>query len=170
VLFDINNDHRVEVVDGSDEMRAIMQHPQADPMNRLKDIDVWVIGGQVKLFDQYPRQDKRILGVNLSGTRRIIIDGDLFEYDAISENKKADLILFAIAHEVGHVLSDEGHPQEKNNGSRLEWNGSAADPYVTSRLMCDGTMITNLNDPGIRLIKKEWDAIEKWVSRNIKDQ
>jgi hypothetical protein len=33
--------------------------------------------------------------------------------------------------------------------------------------MCAGSDVKNPNDPGIRLIKAEWDLIETWLEQNL---
>ncbi len=61
------------------------------------------------------------------------------------------------------MTGSNGHPQDPNSPAQLEWNNKRSDHYVSSRLMCDGFLKTTPNDPGIRLIKKEWDLIETWL-------
>jgi hypothetical protein len=77
-------------------------------------------------------------------------------------------ILYVIAQEIGHVMGQK-HPQESDCAARLEWDDveDGVDPYVGYRLMCDAHYVTNFNDPGMRLIKKEWYLIEEWLKGHV---
>ena len=137
-----------------------------------KNIDVWVVGGGIELIalnpNDIPTNAPPPYADGYTKGRKIIVsdlyghnDPDMSDY--ISEQDRAKYILFVIAHEVGHVLTAEGHPQDPESSSKLVWDNIKSDPYVSSRLMCDGKAKKNLSDPGIRLIKAEWDLIEKWL-------
>ena len=60
-----------------------------------------------------------------------------------------------IAHEIGHVLVGNGHPNDGTNQFTLP--GTAHH----KRLMRSGEL--NRPDPGHLLVKHEWDAAERWL-------
>ena len=66
----------------------------------------------------------------------------------------------SIAHEIGHILVGEGHPDE---------SGGPAPLYGTlgrKRLMGSG----ELGVRGKLLVKAEWDEAEVWLNQNIPDE
>ncbi len=65
-----------------------------------------------------------------------------------------------IAHEIGHVLVGEGHPNEPLNP------GPAQLPSTdhSKRLMASGAF----RNRGHLLVKAEWDKAEKWLYQTIK--
>jgi hypothetical protein len=80
-------------------------------------------------------------------------------------------IQHVIAHEIGHVMinrvGESGHPSEGGYPYQLKWT-THYDPYLTERLMCPGKKTpSNVDLLGCCLIKKEWDAIERWLHQNV---
>ena len=73
------------------------------------------------------------------------------------KNRSKSYLLDTIAHEIGHVLVGEGHP-DKTTGNL----GPAPLPGTrhNCRLMCSGP---NSNGSSRLLVKKEWDEAEKWL-------
>ena len=74
-------------------------------------------------------------------------------------------LLQTIAHEIGHVLTGYGHPDEEGGSSPLKGTDRK------QRLMHSGDGLTKkVADTylrmarGHRLVKKEWDAAEEWLS------
>ncbi len=67
-----------------------------------------------------------------------------------------DNIIHTVAHEMGHVILDDGgHPDHGEGVAPLD---NSLDR--TKRLMCSGH---NNNNNSILLVKKEWDEAEKWL-------
>jgi hypothetical protein len=62
-----------------------------------------------------------------------------------------------IAHEIGHVIVGEGHPNQSAGPAPLP--GTAH----LDRLMLSGGVSSNQWAPGTRLVKGEWDAAEVWL-------
>jgi len=66
----------------------------------------------------------------------------------------------AIAHEIGHILIGEGHPDQNDGYAPLEGTDRSL------RLMHSG----NSNIPGAKLlVKKEWDRAEIWLKDNLEE-
>ncbi len=68
-----------------------------------------------------------------------------------------------IAHEIGHVLVGEGHPDDIISSGKAPLLGTDN----TQRLMVTGSK--RGPDPGNLLVKREWDEAEGWMEGNIKD-
>ena len=166
ILFDLNGNGTLAL--GSQEETEATPNAQSTASPPTANIDVWVVGGGIQLTSIDPDSP---MGTLLAGDgfrfgRKIIVS-DLCGHDDMSDEQKAKFILFVITHEVGHVLTNEDHPQSRKSSARLEKYTNTSDPYVTSRLMCAGSDVKNPNDPGIRLIKAEWDLIETWLEQNL---
>jgi hypothetical protein len=166
ILFDLNGNGTLAL--GSQEETEATPNAQSTASPPTANIDVWVDGGGIQLTSIDPDSP---MGTLLAGDgfrfgRKIIVS-DLCGHDDMSDEQKAKFILFVITHAVGHVLTNEDHPQSRKSSARLEKYTNTSDPYVTSRLMCAGSDVKNPNDPGIRLIKAEWDLIETWLEQNL---
>jgi hypothetical protein len=134
------------------------------------DIHVYLIGGGTPfvLYENIGDQlsvKETIYGMAEVGGERCIVDGDRdrqeFDLDNnptgyfTPENKRTvEAVLDTIAHEVGHIIVGDGHPDE----------GSGQAPLMgtdrTKRLMCSGP---NRQVGASLLVKKEWDAAEVWL-------
>lgn len=62
-----------------------------------------------------------------------------------------------VAHEIGHIIFGEGHPDEVNAGQ-----AKLPGTDYTKRLMCSGN---NARAHSLLLVKKEWDLAEEWLKR-----
>ena len=175
ILFDANGDHKIFVSSTpGPEMADAMPHCLSMGYGADMNIDVWVIGGKVSLIEPANidhSENRSVFGVALVPYGKILVDGDLSNpnNEFMLPTDKSKYLLFVIAHEIGHVMTNDMHPQELDSHSRLEFGVNKRDTYVASRLMCDGRA-SNPSDPGIRLIKREWDRIEDWLKTNIDKQ
>jgi hypothetical protein len=66
--------------------------------------------------------------------------------------------MHTIAHEIGHCIIADGHPDEGGGAAKLP--GLPATAYK-DRLMVNGTNARHGNF-GNLLVKGEWDAAEMW--------
>ncbi len=161
-----NNDVKLNVsaapAAGS-ELAKATPNPKSGVENATANIDIWVIGGGVRLM----LAGKPVYGAHFGGAGegKCIIDGDLLGETGLIANR---LLLHVFAHEIGHVLTGDGHPDEGTGVAVLNWKTdlgiavNRADPRDKDRLMCSGKNM-NLLYPGSQLVKKEWDAIEAWL-------
>ncbi len=83
-----------------------------------------------------------------------------------AKNKSKQFLLHTIAHEIGHVLVGEGHPDDKTPDPIT---GPAPLPGTkhVSRLMCSGP---NTDGSSHLLVKGEWDKAETWLKAEIDDK
>ena len=82
-------------------------------------------------------------------TRDVI--GDQLSDQTINEN---------IAHEIGHVLIGEGHPDQNDGPAPLQGTDRSL------RLMNSG--YSNVHGAKL-LVKKEWDLAEAWLKRRLEE-
>ncbi len=170
--FDLNNDHKLYVPTASPELTAATPHSKSFGQTATANIDVWVIGGGVALvyFDENS-VEKQAYGITY-GSTNIVVDGDLTVMPGRSRDlpvgDELNYVMHAIAHEIGHVMTNDGHPGEPGYESVLVWEGGR-DPYLKKRLMCSGFEADPKN-PGNCLIKKEWDLIEEWLRNEEANQ
>lgn len=134
-----------------------------DPAN----IDVWVIGGGVKIMaDGKPAYGAHI---GSKGEGKCLLDGDLLHELGLPADLDR-LLLHTFAHEIGHVMTTNGHPDEGGGFAVLKWKtdygpgSNTTDVRDKDRLMCSGKN-ANLKNPGTQLIKKEWGQIEAWLKK-----
>lgn len=144
-----------------------MPNPKAEGANASANIDVWVIGGDIKLLHRGTFHDTRVAGRQVlgKGVGKVIIDGSLIDVPNLTDAEKPDYVLHIIAHEIGHAMIGRGHPDDNEPGEAvvLKWDGNGGrDPHVRSRLMCSGDT-AGTKSRGKCLIKKEWDKIETWL-------
>jgi len=138
------------------------------------DIDVHIIGGATPFhFYQTSSANEVAVGAIIvgeadiqSGKNRCIVDGDRdrqnvdenniptgYYYPASSRTVTA--VLDTIAHEIGHLVVSDGHPDEGSGPAILVGTDR------TKRLMSSGSHRL----PGASLlVKKEWDAAEVWLN------
>jgi hypothetical protein len=99
-----------------------------------------------------------------AGVGKLIIDGELAGISRSAERKKI-ILINTIAHEIGHVMIADGHPDTDGPVAVLRWkqsiNGISKDQRDQQRLMYSKE---TLFLPGEQLIKKEWDNIEEWLN------
>lgn len=156
VHFDTNNDGLVLLTEDpaeSPEMAAICVNPLAAGDERQYDIDVWICGG-VQLYEQGSPSDA-YWGWHIGGgnTPKAVVDGDMHQ---IAPLIAAEFLKYVVSHEMGHMMIRDGHPDTGKGPAPLpgtDWQ---------DRLMCSGRAARRAN-PGIRLVKTEWDAIETWA-------
>jgi hypothetical protein len=157
-------------IDDALELAAATPRPQAGPAdpNPNANIDVWVIGGDVSLAFSKTSSSKKYLayGYQPPNTTKVIVDGNVVRNHqpptgGVPAGKELAHLLHTIAHEIGHLMTNDVHPGEAGYKSVLQWEGDK-DPYLRKRLMCPGELDDDSN-PGTCLIKKEWDRIEAWL-------
>ncbi len=171
--FDLDNNHKVMVHDYSLELAAATPNAKSVGINATANIDVWVVGGDMKLYVAGAFRDVRVAGKKMGaeGVSKAIIDGSLIEVANLSNTEKPEFLLHAIAHEIGHIMVASGHPDQEfpEKAVVLKWDGNGGkDPHVRKRLMCSGDT-AGVRNPGKCLIKKEWDRIEDWL-KNEEDR
>lgn len=76
-------------------------------------------------------------------------------YDSIGD------VMRTIAHEIGHVLVDYGHPDTADDEGHAPLPGTDQ----TRRLMVSG--LGGGPNPGVLLVKREWDEAETWLAAKI---
>lgn len=69
--------------------------------------------------------------------------------------------LDTIAHELGHVIFGDGHPDQGGGKAILEGT-----PYPT-RLMASGPDMRNKDGTSRLIVKQEWDEAKKWLDEEI---
>jgi hypothetical protein len=171
VDFDKNHDGEMWVDRSSDkaEFTAAMPNPKSLGTTQTANIDVWVFGGKVSIMRNLRvLMDMRIQGMQDYPRPWILVDGDLDSSTRFPEEARAGSILNTIAHEIGHVMTNDFHPGEVDHRSTLEFGATKSDPYVKKRLMCAGPE-SDVANPGTCLIKNEWDRIESWLKKQEDD-
>ena len=95
----------------------------------------------------------------------VLVDGSLTvpagQIRKVAAGKEGEFVIHVIAHEIGHVMTNDDHPGASQYKSNLIWEGGK-DPFLRKRLMCSSDDLDVAN-PGTLLIKKEWDRIEAWL-------
>ena len=154
------------------EVQALTLNPKSvGGSNATANIDIWVFGGGVRIADSARSYYGYQIGAVFEG--KILIDGDLLGNQSAAD-QQAKMLLAIFAHEIGHVMVGQGHPDEGGGKSVLNWKLSVSgmkyqrDPRNNKRLMCSG-MPSNLSNPSKQLIKKEWDLIEAWLKKQEDD-
>lgn len=84
--------------------------------------------------------------------RRVWIDGDRVHAKYPHERKTKDWVAHTIAHEIGHIVISDGHPNALEGPAHFNGIGD-----FTERLMVSGFREW---PPGIQLVKSEWDNAE----------
>ena len=158
-----NNDQKLNVKPFTNpELLAATPNAKSQGDAATANIDIWVIGGGVELM----LNGKPVYGAHCgeAGVGRVIIDGNLTGYSGTAV-ESAKLILHVFAHEIGHVMMTDDHPDEQTGSAKLKWkytDSLTADARDKKRLMCSGDN-SNFSNPGRQLIKREWDLIEAWL-------
>jgi hypothetical protein len=129
------------------------------------DIHVYVLGGASPIMtfvsshedpSQLMPYENLIGRANLaSGENYCIIDGDRTSNIIPERHRTPEDVLHTIAHEVGHIIVGDGHPDDEGGDAPL----SGTDR--TKRLMCSGPHWTGNS---LLLVKQEWDNAEIWLS------
>ena len=132
------------------------------------DIHVYVIGGASPIitYSISPdgsgqlMPDEILLGrANTSpGENYCIIDGDRTLTGYSESDSTMEDVLQTIAHEVGHIIVGEGHPDEEGGDAPLLGTDR------TQRLMCSGSKWT---ENSLLLVKREWDKAEEWLVKTL---
>ena len=95
----------------------------------------------------------------------VLVDGSLTvpagQIRKVAAGKEGEFVIHVIAHEIGHVMTNDDHPGASQYKSNLIWEGGK-DPFLRKWLMCSSDDLDVAN-PGALLIKKEWDLIEAWL-------
>lgn len=103
------------------------------------------------------------------------IFGDNNETTIVDSPRNQNDVIHAIAHEIGHVMIGEGHPDKEPTPQQLAQfphlagDGGPAPLKGTdtfSRLMNSGTLIAPTMNCKL-LVKTEWDRMESWLKKNI---
>ncbi len=97
--------------------------------------------------------------------RVIFVDGDADVWDSILMRNFAEDQYLIHAHEIGHVLVGDGHPDQKAGAAPLPGLSQAA---YQDRLMVSGEKVRR-TDRGILLVKGEWDGAERWMKQEEDD-
>jgi len=146
----------------------LFKKSRTDPVHQPTSahIDIWVIGGGVKLKSTGSVFGTHAAGFHFGGdgVGKILINGDSSSYKG-SGDEKADLILHVFAHEIGHVMIGEGHAEDGTSHAVLGWGNDlskSVDRRDKLRLMCSGKNADQKNPPK-QIIKAEWDFIEAWI-------
>ena len=166
---DANHDGKLDVTYAAD-VNAATTNAKVGATGSDFNIDVWVVGG-VSLrapTNVYLVYD-HLFGITLPNSstmgRRIIIDGDMVGFSELPAGRQTHHLHFCIAHEIGHLMTDDVHPGDSGYNSELRWGGKP-DPNLRRRLMCTGSQLDHAH-PEVCLIKKEWDRIEAWLHENV---
>jgi hypothetical protein len=142
----------IEVTDESElttEMALACTNPQW-PGNT--NIDVWILGGTC-----LKNGDKYYLGAKFGGTH----GDDYQQVPSIIVDGRGSVGL-TIAHEIGHVFMGLGHPDKSEDLHFATLFGVSNQKRL---------MKSNQDENSDwQLIKKEWDRIDAWLERNIKDE
>jgi hypothetical protein len=93
-------------------------------------------------------------------TREVWVDGDMSIADLVGYGSGDVLkqhFMRTVAHEMGHVIMDNGHPDDGQGPAPLSGTDHS------ERLMVSGGGSDRSNVRGNRLVKGEWDAAERWL-------
>jgi hypothetical protein len=131
----------------SEEQAAIHAETAAMTSSNPQNIHVYFIGRPTDPFSY---------GITIRNERTCWIDSSY-----MMPTKDQPFLLETIAHEIGHVLVGNGHPNDGTNQFTLP--GTAHH----KRLMRSGEL--NRPDPGHLLVKHEWDAAERWLTQEEDD-
>ena len=97
-------------------------------------------GGGLATGGSYPTLNKSVVNVS---------------WDSSGVIRSDEGIIHTIAHEIGHIMLGDGHPNV-NDGGIAPLPGTDR----TKRLMCDGA---DANPDSKLLVKTEWDKAELWL-------
>ncbi len=152
-----------ELLEATPNAKSVGDNPTAN-------IDVWIIGGGVQLMDG----NDSVYGQHFGepGVGKVIVDGNLLGVISTPAHY-TKFMHHVIAHEIGHVMTEGGHPDTGQGKAALSWRFQYSGHYISDprdkeRLMCSGNK-ANFYSPGKQLIKKEWDMIEAWLDKQEDD-
>ncbi|MEI6178648.1 MAG: hypothetical protein WCS43_17280, partial [Verrucomicrobiota bacterium] len=161
---DANNDGMLDITFAADVSAGTTNAKVGAPGSDFN-IDVWVLGGVSLVTPVQSIRYEHVYGTTLPTHavmgRRILVDGDMVGFKQVPAGSQRHHLHFTIAHEIGHVMTDDVHPGDQGYKSELIW-GCGPDPHMKRRLMCSGTEADHAH-PEVCLIKKEWDRIETWL-------
>ncbi len=168
IRFDINRDGNIIVDQANAERSAAVPNPKSTGETPTANIDVWVVGGVILNFTDPIIGLSVAFGINYQGTN-IIVDGSLNSASMADKTdaQKKDIILFIIAHEICHVMMPSGMEAHADFPKAFSYLGPNH-PSIANRLMSSGSINATLSKR--LLIKKEWDAIENWLSFHVDPQ
>jgi hypothetical protein len=137
------------------EFPAVMSGGNYD---HLSNINVYVLGGTLYVSLNVWMDNKlirRTADAVTGVTERVCVVANGFQ---TSDEKYLD----TIAHEIGHVLLKDGHPDKWKAGG--DDGGVAPLPGTrhVERLMCSGHR-RRTDGTSRRIVKAEWDEAEKWL-------
>lgn len=145
----------------------VPEMPEVVAVPATANIDVWVLGGVTLTLGSEPVYGAHF-GKELAGT--VVIDGDLKGATGNAADNTAGFC-YVLAHEIGHVMLGNGHPDCGQGNAVLRWVPASQaaprptmDPRDQQRLMCSGPGM-NPALPGKQLIYKEWSLIETWLKK-----
>ncbi len=125
------------------------------------DINVYILGGGA-LTGYVILPPKMLIAAFAYGLARrnqnmVFVDGDSHLW-GLGRDNDAEL-MHTIAHEIGHCIIADGHPDEGGGAAQL----SGLSLYShKQRLMVSGSNV-NHSKHGNLLVKGEWDAAEEWL-------
>lgn len=143
----VPGDRRFDIRGTSPEYSAVTSHSQT------ADIHVYLMGGVDTMANiVYSGTSEVLLGeYNLLGFAEPTLNHAFVH----GETGTVSSVMHTIAHEIGHILVGNGHPDE-NSGPAPLGLGIEEDQ---KRLMCSGFNWNPLN-PGKQLVYAEWEAAE----------
>lgn len=137
------------------------------------ELNVYILGGaQLTAYITLPGGNQTtIAGLAYGVARRLrnlaFVDGDAGLYAAMLPGRDANAeLMHTIAHEIGHCIIADGHPDEGGGAAPLK---GVPMSLHKERLMVSGSKV-NHSDFGKLLVKGEWDEAEKWLSDNVDNQ
>jgi hypothetical protein len=131
------------------------------------DLHVFLVGGGTPIRNftkngSVIKASGTSLGEARAGENYCVVDGDRDGPSVDASKRNIDAVLNTIAHEIGHLIIKDGHPDEDAGAAPLPGTDHAR------RLMASGTKRAHDGD---LMVKGEWDAAEVWLkARNRGDQ
>ncbi len=138
-------------------------------------MNIYILGGvmAIKTSVWHATADKLLtspsfaVGLTNPGTRTCVLVSNLVFGNNPGELKDT------IAHEIGHIILGEGHPDEaerKEINGVVEWDKGGVAPLPGTdhikRQMCSGSQ-RKKDGTSRLLVKGEWDKAEEWLSENV---
>jgi hypothetical protein len=156
---------------GGEDLRKEEQTIHGALGDTAANINIYVLGGGA--IHGLIILDGRLRRLGITGAyafakrvpRVIFADGDVNIWDSIYRRNFAEDQYTIYAHEIGHILIEYGHPDEGTGAAPLPGLPEAS---YRDRLMVSGNKMRHGN-PGILLVKGEWDAAERWMQEEERE-
>lgn len=132
------------------------------------DINVYILGGGT-LAAYLVLPDKMQIGGLAYGVSRrakniAFVDGDAHLFGAMFPERNTDAeLMHTIAHEIGHCIMADGHPDQGSGAAHLP--GLPLSSHK-ERLMISGANV-NHKKHGNLLVKGEWNEAERWFKGRL---